>query len=56
MFTFMILYDLCLFLAQFGYVIVYIRKVELRVQISDRCAPGKIASDAGNLVFEVQQI
>jgi hypothetical protein len=35
----MILYDICLFPAQFFYIIVCIRKVESRVQIADRCAP-----------------
>jgi hypothetical protein len=47
----MILYDLCLLSAQFCYIIIYIRKVESRVQIADRCAPRKISSGAGNLVL-----
>jgi hypothetical protein len=39
MFILMILYDVCLLPAQFCYMIVYIRKVESRVQIADRCVP-----------------
>jgi hypothetical protein len=35
MFILMILYDFCLSLAQFCYIIVYIRKVEICVQIAD---------------------
>jgi hypothetical protein len=31
----MILYDFCLFSAQFCYIIIYIRKVESYVQIAD---------------------
>jgi hypothetical protein len=47
----MILYDFCLLLAQFCYIIVYERKVESRVQIADRYAPWKISSGAENLIF-----
>jgi hypothetical protein len=48
----MILYDFCLSPAQFYYIIVYERKVEIRVQIADRCAPWKIFSGAENLVLQ----
>jgi hypothetical protein len=43
MLTSMILYDFCLLPAQFYYIIVYIWKVESRVQIADQCAPWKIS-------------
>jgi hypothetical protein len=36
--------SLLLVAAQFCYVIVYIRKVQSRVQIADRCAPWNISS------------
>jgi hypothetical protein len=55
MFIFMILYDFCMLAAQFCYVIVYIRKVESRVQIADRCEPWKIYSGAENLVLQALQ-
>jgi hypothetical protein len=42
MFILMILYDFCLSYAQFCYIIVYIRKVESRAKIADRCATWKI--------------
>jgi hypothetical protein len=42
----MILCDLCLLPAQFCYIIVYLRKVERRVQIADRCASWKICNGA----------
>jgi hypothetical protein len=45
------LYDLCLFPAQFCYMIVYIWKAESRVHIADRCALWKMSSDAENLVL-----
>jgi hypothetical protein len=38
-FILMILCDFCLLPAQFCYIIVYIRKVESRMKITDRCAP-----------------
>jgi hypothetical protein len=40
----MILYDFCLSPSQFCYIIVYMRKAERRVQITDRCAPWKISA------------
>jgi hypothetical protein len=46
----MIQYDFCLLLAQFCYTIVYMRKVERRVQIADRCAPWKISTCEESLV------
>jgi hypothetical protein len=53
MFTFMILYDFCLLPSQ---VHVYIRKVESRVQIVDRCEPTKISTGAENLDFQTLQL
>jgi hypothetical protein len=50
-FILMILYDFCLLPAQFYYRIVYRRKVEIHLQIADRCAPGKISNGAENLVL-----
>jgi hypothetical protein len=35
---------------EFSFLIVYMRKVESRVQIADRCAPWKFSSGAENLV------
>jgi hypothetical protein len=55
MFILMILYDFCFLPAQVYYTIVYIWKVESRVQIADRRAPCKISSDAENLVLWVLQ-
>jgi hypothetical protein len=55
MFVLMILYDLCLLPAQFSYIIVYIWKVESRVQIADQCAHWKISSGAENLLLWAQQ-
>jgi hypothetical protein len=55
MFILMILYDFCLLLAQFCYIIVYIWKVESHVQIADQCAPWKISSGVENLVLQVLQ-
>jgi hypothetical protein len=55
MFILIILYDFCLLFAQFYYIIVYIRKVENRVQIADRCAPWKFSSSADNLVLQELQ-
>jgi hypothetical protein len=51
MFILMILYDFCLLLAQFCYIIVYTVKAESRVQIADRCAPWEISNGAGKLVL-----
>jgi hypothetical protein len=39
MFILMFLYDFSLLLAQFYYIIAYIRKFESRVQIAERCSP-----------------
>jgi hypothetical protein len=36
------LYDFCLLPAQFCYILVYIGKVESRVQIADRCATWEV--------------
>jgi hypothetical protein len=55
MFIIMILYDFCLFTAQFYYIIVYIRKVESYVQIADRCARWKISSGAQNRDLQALQ-
>jgi hypothetical protein len=38
-FILMILYDLRLLLLLFFYIIIYIRKVETRLQITGQCAP-----------------
>jgi hypothetical protein len=46
MFIHMILYDFCFLSAQFRYIIVYIRKIESRVQIADRCVPWKFSNIA----------
>jgi hypothetical protein len=51
----MILYDIRLLPAQFCYVMVYMRKVESRVQIADRCAPWKISNNGQNLVLQARQ-
>jgi hypothetical protein len=51
MFILMILHDFCLLPAQFCYTIVYIRKVESRVQIADRCAPWKISNGTEKLIL-----
>jgi hypothetical protein len=51
----MTLYDLCLLLAQIFYVIVYIGKVESRVQIADPCASWKLSSGAENFVLQALQ-
>jgi hypothetical protein len=46
MYIFIILYDFCLLPAQFYYtnINIYIRKVESRVRIADRCASWKISN------------
>jgi hypothetical protein len=49
-FILVILYDFRLLPAQFCYLIVYIRKVQSRVQIPYRYAPWEISSGAENLV------
>jgi hypothetical protein len=54
-FILVILYDFCLLPAQFYYIIVYIQKVESRVQIVDRCAHWKIFNGAENLVLQALQ-
>jgi hypothetical protein len=51
MFILMILYDFWLLLAQFYYIILYMRKVENRVQIADPYASWKMSSGADNLVL-----
>jgi hypothetical protein len=53
MFILMIMYDFCLLPAQFYYVIliIYVGKVEIRVQIADRCAPWKIYNGVEDLVL-----
>jgi hypothetical protein len=56
MFILMILYYFSLLLAQFFYVIVYLRIVESCVQIADRCALWKIFSCAQNLVLHALQL
>jgi hypothetical protein len=35
----------------FSYVIIYIRKVESRVQIADKCAPWNVSNGAQNRVL-----
>jgi hypothetical protein len=54
-FILVILYDFSLLPAQFCYMVVYIWKVESRVQIMDWCAPWKIFSSAENLVLQALQ-
>jgi hypothetical protein len=56
MFILMILYDFCLSLAQFYYIIVYLRKVESCVQIADRCAPWKLFNGAESLGLQALQL
>jgi hypothetical protein len=52
MFILMILYDLCLLLpARLCYIIVYIEKVDSRVQIADWGEPWKTFNGAENLVL-----
>jgi hypothetical protein len=55
MFVLMILYDFCLLSAQFCYIIIYILKVENRLQIADQCALWKISNGAENLVFSASK-
>jgi hypothetical protein len=49
------LYDVCLSPAQFRYVILYIQKIESRVQIADRCAPTKFSNGSQKLVSHALQ-
>jgi hypothetical protein len=51
MFIIMILYDFYLLPAQFCYIVIYLQKVESRVQIMDWCAPWKIFCFAENPVL-----
>jgi hypothetical protein len=55
MFILMILHDFCLLPAQFYYAVVYIQRVESRVQITDRRSPCKISNSAENLVLQALQ-
>jgi hypothetical protein len=55
MFILMILYDFSLLPVQCCYIIVYIWKVESRVQFADRCAPWKISNGADNFVLRALQ-
>jgi hypothetical protein len=55
MFVHMILYDFCMFLAEFSYIIVYIGKVESRVQIADQCEPWKISNGAEKFILQALQ-
>jgi hypothetical protein len=50
-----ILYDFCLLPAQLYYIIIYIRKVERRVQIADRYIPWKVSIGAENIVLQALQ-
>jgi hypothetical protein len=54
-FILVILYDFCLLPARFCNIIVYIQKVENRVQNADRCAPWKIPNGVENLLLYAQQ-
>jgi hypothetical protein len=49
MFILMILYDFCLFRAQFCYIIVYIWKLKSCVKVANRWAPWNISNGAQNL-------
>jgi hypothetical protein len=49
-FILMVLYNFCLSPAQFCYIIVYMRKIENREQISEGYEPRTISSGAKNLV------
>jgi hypothetical protein len=48
----MILYDFCLLPEQFCYIIVYVRKVEICLQIADWCATSKISNSAENIILQ----
>jgi hypothetical protein len=52
LFILMISYEFCLLPAQFYYMIMYIRKVESRMQIAGWCATWKISSGAEDLVLQ----
>jgi hypothetical protein len=54
-FILMILYDFCLFPAQFYYIIIYIEEAESRVQIANPCGRRKISSGADSLVLQALQ-
>jgi hypothetical protein len=56
MFILLILYDFCLLPAQYFCIIIYIWKVENRVQIANRCPPWKISNCAENIVLHALQI
>jgi hypothetical protein len=51
----MILYDFCLFPAQFCYVILNIWYLESHVNLTDWCAPWKFTNGAANLVLQTLQ-
>jgi hypothetical protein len=51
----MVLYDFCLWPAYFGYMIVYIRKFVIHLQIANGCAPWKISNGAENFVLQSLQ-
>jgi hypothetical protein len=48
----MILYDFCLLLAQFRYVILNILYMENHVQLADGCTPWKFTSGGESLVLQ----
>jgi hypothetical protein len=54
-FMLMTLYDFCLLPAQFCYIIIYTRKVEIHVQVMDWCAPWKISNGAETLELQALQ-
>jgi hypothetical protein len=51
MFILMILCDYCLLPGQCGYIIVHLRKVERRVQITHLCALWEMSHGVENLVL-----
>jgi hypothetical protein len=55
MFILMILYDFCLLPTQFCYMIVYIRRVESRVQIADQPEAKYVFWAAAILFLRLQQ-
>jgi hypothetical protein len=55
-FSYMILYDLCLLAARFRYVIINTRYVESLMQFADRCTPWKVTNGAENLVLQALQV
>lgn len=52
---FMILYDFCLFPAYFSYTVIYERKFESHLEITNRCAPWKVASCTENPALQSLQ-